>query len=45
MPWRLLNATGCFIYHALNRAVGRARIFNKSQDYAAFERALKEAKT
>jgi putative transposase len=44
MPRRLRFASGGYVYHVLNRAVGRARIFNKSQDYAAFERVLKEAK-
>ena len=44
MPRRLRFATGGYVYHVLNRAVGRARIFKKSQDYAAFERVLKEAK-
>ena len=45
MPRRLRFASGGYVYHVLNRAVGRARIFKKSQDYAAFERVLKEAKT
>jgi len=44
MPRRLRFASGGYVYHVLNRAVGRARIFNKSPDYAAFERVLKEAK-
>jgi hypothetical protein len=30
-------------YHVLNRAVGRARIFEKSPDYAAFEKVLRQA--
>jgi len=32
------------IYHVLNRANGRAEIFNKDKDYEAFELILKEAK-
>ena len=36
-------ASGGFVYHVLNRAVARARIFDKSMDYAAFERVLKQA--
>jgi putative transposase len=38
-------ASGGFVYHVLNRATGRARIFNKSQDYVAFEHILREVKT
>jgi putative transposase len=43
MPRRPRLATGGFIYHVLNRAVGRARIFAKSADYAAFEKVLRQA--
>jgi putative transposase len=32
-----------FVYHVLNRAVGRAKIFDKSADYAAFEKVVREA--
>src|SRR4030042_5750045 len=32
------------VYHVLNRANGRAEIFNKDKDYEAFEIILKEAK-
>jgi putative transposase len=35
---------GGYVYHVLNRAVARQQIFDKSQDYAALERVLKEAK-
>jgi hypothetical protein len=38
MPRRLRFATGGFVYHVLNRAVGRAQIFKKEGDYAAFMR-------
>jgi putative transposase len=31
------------VYHVLNRAVGRARLFDKSGDYAALEKILREA--
>jgi putative transposase len=34
---------GGYVYHVLNRAVGRATIFDKSGDYAAFEKVLREA--
>ena len=43
MPRRLRFASGGFVYHVLNRAVARARIFDKSMDYAAFERVLRQA--
>jgi putative transposase len=32
-----------FVYHVLNRAVGRATIFEKSADYAAFEKVVRQA--
>ena len=32
-----------YVYHVLNRAVGRAQIFDKSADYAAFEKVLRQA--
>jgi putative transposase len=44
MPRRPRIATGGYIYHVLNRAVGRATIFHKDGDYAAFERVLRQAK-
>ena len=44
MPRRLRMASGGYVYHVLNRAVGRARLFHKSADYAAFEKVLEEAK-
>ena len=31
------------VYHVLNRAVGRRRIFGREQDFAGFERTLAEA--
>lgn len=30
------------VFHVLNRGVGRMRLFDKEQDYAAFERILEE---
>ena len=41
MPRCLRVATGGLVYHVLNRAVDRARIFDKPEDYAAFERVLR----
>jgi REP element-mobilizing transposase RayT len=43
MPRRLRCATGGFVYHALNRAVGRATLFDQPGDYAAFLKVLREA--
>lgn len=44
MPRRPRTATGGYVYHVLNRAVGRAIVFHKHGDYAAFERILRQAK-
>jgi hypothetical protein len=44
MPRRPRIATGGCVYHALNRAVGRSTIFEKVDDYAAFEAVLEEAR-
>ena len=35
-------ATGNIVYHAINRANGRLRIFKKRQDFEAFESILAE---
>ena len=43
MPRRPRVATGGYVYHVLNRAVGRATIFETVGDYAAFEQVLGEA--
>ncbi len=43
MPRPLRAAAGGFIYHAVNRANGRMRIFHKDEDYQAFEDLLAEA--
>ncbi len=44
MPRRRRNATGGYVYHVLNRAVGRGTIFETVQDYAAFAKVLEEAR-
>lgn len=43
MPRRLRCADGGYVYHVLNRAVGRATLFDKVADYAAFEKILRQA--
>lgn len=43
MPRRLRFASGGYVYHVLNRAVGRATLFRKEADYAAFEKVLRQA--
>jgi putative transposase len=43
MPRRRRAAPGGYVYHVLNRAVGRRTIFRKDADYAAFEAILREA--
>ena len=32
-----------YVYHVLNRAAGRATLFDKPADYAAFEKVLRQA--
>jgi putative transposase len=44
MPRRLRCASGGYVYHVLNRAVGRATIFDKPGDYHAFEKVLRQAR-
>lgn len=44
MPRIIRAAAGNTVYHVLNRANGRATIFNKQKDYEAFEKILVEAK-
>jgi hypothetical protein len=36
------HAKGGYVYHVLNRAVGRATLFAKATDYEAFVRVLSE---
>jgi putative transposase len=43
MPRQPRAAPGGFVYHALNRGVGRLALFQKEGDYLAFERVLAEA--
>jgi putative transposase len=43
MPRQARNAPGGLIYHVLNRANGRLRLFKKEEDFLAFERVLKHA--
>lgn len=43
MPRRARNAPGGLVYHVLNRANGRLRLFKKPEDFLAFERVLAEA--
>src|SRR5438105_2425832 len=43
MPRRARHAPGGLVYHVLNRAVARLPLFQKDEDYRAFERVLREA--
>lgn len=43
MPRRKRICTGGYVFHVLNRAVGRQQIFADDQDYGAFERVLQQA--
>jgi putative transposase len=43
MPRRPRNATGGYVFHVLNRAVGRQTLFAHDDDYAAFQRVLQAA--
>ena len=42
MPRPLRTAPGGFVFHVLNRAHGKRRIFHTDRDYQAFERVLAE---
>ena len=42
MPRTARVAPGGMVFHVINRANARARIFGKDADYAAFERVMKE---
>lgn len=44
MPRRPRVATGGYVFHVLNRAVGRDTIFETEGDYAAFLRVIEEAR-
>src|SRR5579871_171716 len=43
MARRLRCSDAGYVFHILNRAVGRATIFKKPMDYAAFEKTLRQA--
>ncbi len=43
MARRLRCADAGYVYHVLNRAVGRGTLFHKPADYAAFEKVLRQA--
>lgn len=43
MPRIARYAPGGLVYHVLNRAKGRVRLFKKPEDYLAFQRVLLEA--
>jgi putative transposase len=43
MPRIARQAAGGLVYHVLNRANGRLRLFKKDEDFIAFERVLLEA--
>jgi putative transposase len=45
MPRRPRVATGNFVYHVLNRAVGRSTLFETDDDYLAFLKVLRQART
>jgi len=34
---------GGYVYHVLNRSVGRRRLFHREKDFEAFERVLAES--
>ena len=42
MARRTLCSAAGYVHHVLNRAVGRATLFNKAVDYAAFEKILRQ---
>ena len=42
MPRIARAAPGGFVYHVLNRGVGRMRLFHRARDYEAFEETLAE---
>jgi putative transposase len=43
MPRAARVAPGGFVYHVLNRSVGRMHMFRKAADFEAFERVMVEA--
>ena len=45
MPRSARHAPGGFVFHFLNRGVGRRTLFHKEQDFDAFERVLPQCDT
>jgi REP-associated tyrosine transposase len=45
MPYRRRSGTAGVVFHVLNRAVRRARLFDHGNDYAAFLMVFREAQT
>src|SRR5687768_10077802 len=43
MPRRARAIQGGYVYHVLNRANGRLRLFKKDADFLAFEQVLEQA--
>lgn len=43
MPCTARASKGNWVYHVLNRGNGRAEVFHKDDDYAAFIQLLPEA--
>ena len=43
MPRTARHAPGGLVYHVLNRANGRLRLFKKEEDFLAFEKVFREA--
>ena len=43
MPRRKRVASGGYVFHVLNRAVARQKIFATQKDYVAFENVMMEA--
>src|SRR6478735_6873399 len=43
MPRTARRAPGGYVYHVLNRAVGRMRLFRSDDDFEAFQRVMVEA--
>jgi putative transposase len=43
MPRAARVAPGGFVYHVLNRSVGKMHMFRKAADFGAFERVMVEA--
>ena len=44
MPRRPRVSTGGFVFHVLNRAAGRARLFDSEEDFLALETILEQAR-